>query len=47
MPLNTLTMLRGMTNVEWFAVIEFALGEFEGVSEAVQTIQIKELPKLF
>ena len=40
-------MLRGMTNVEWLAVLESTVGELEGVSETVQMMQIEELPELF
>ena len=47
MPLNTLAMLRGMTNAKQFTMIEFALRDFKGVSEAVQMMQTKEIPELF
>ena len=47
MPVNTLTMFRGMTNAEWFTMIESTLGDFERVSEAIQMMQIEEMPKLF
>ena len=36
-----------MTNSKWFKVIEFALKDFEGVSDVVQMMQIKKIPKLF
>ena len=40
-------MSRGMTNAKWFVVTESTIREFEGVSEAIWMIQIKELPELF
>ena len=40
-------MSRGMTNAERFAALESAIGEFEGVGEAVRQMQTEELPDLY
>ena len=40
-------MPRRMTNIEQFDVIETALGDFEGVSDAVRVMQTEEISKLF
>ena len=44
---NTLTMPRGMTNANRFKAIEAALRDFKGVIDVVQTMQTKEILKLF
>ena len=36
-----------MANVKWFNTKEFTLGDFKGVSDAIQTVQTKEIPELF
>ena len=40
-------MSRGMTNAQRFEAIETALGNFEGVRDAIQTMQDEEIPELF
>ena len=40
-------MSRGMTNAKRIAALESAVGEFEGVGEAIRVMQIEELPDLY